>query len=394
MRKTETSLMSVFIMKIRKRIKTTELHGVAQSIKTNLLFLSVKLCVLRGYIYWYFPRRFFCLLGLVFFLFPLNSQESGGDKPTDSYIFPLALVLEWADYASNVWKPDWPLEIPPDAFKVQSGEISACEINSDDFTLDFKIDEAGRAEIFPFMLNGKMAQAALVYNELSEIQEMAITFPSGDNPWDFEFLEYRNSSPYLVRAYCGGTDGDEGVWYFIYYSWGIREILETWYDETGNALGIYGFTLVELDKKPRIWAIKDYSAPASADSDIEFSYDSRNLVTGISGPAGLFNVLYFREDAQRYWERRPTDDNAVGNIAAADNLVTTGNFTFQWDEMGLLRRLSGEDDNGQLLDCRYEYTLDEMGNWIERRETRRIRDLGFLVPAFGNTIRRILEYKK
>ena len=341
-------------------------------------------------------RRFLCLLGLVFFLFPLNGQESGGDKPTDSYIFPLALVLEWAEYAADWWKPDWPLEIPPDALKVQSGEISACEIKSDDFTLDFKIDKAGRAEIFPLILNGEMAQAAVVYNELSEIQEIAITFPSGDNLWELEFLEYRNSFPYLVRAYCAGTegaDGDaagdaDGVWYFIYYSWGISDILETWYDETGKALGVYGFSLTEVGRKPRIRAIKDYSA-AGTDSDTEFFYDSRSLVTGVSGPAGFFNVLYFREDSPRYWERRPTEVSTAG-----DSFVTAGKFTLQWDEMGLLRRLSGEDDNGLLVDCRYEYNLDERGNWIERRETRMIRDLGVLVPAPGTTFRRVLEYKK
>jgi hypothetical protein len=399
MRKPKTSLLSIFIMKIRRRIKTTELHGVTQSIKTVLLFSSVKLCVLpsvlsRGFINWHFPRRFLCLTCLFFSLSVLQAQSPNGDKPTDSYIFPLALVLEWAEYASGAWKPDWPLEIPPDAFKVQSGVISACEIISDDFTLDFKIDETGRAEIFPFMLNGEVAQAALVYNELSEIQEMAITFLSGDNPWDLEFLEYRNSFPYLVRAYCAGADGDDGLWYFIYYSYSRSEIIETWYDETGNALGVYGFSLAEVGKKPRIRAIKDYSAE-SADSDTELFYDSRGLVTEVSGPAGFFNVLYFREDSPRYWERRPTEDSAAGEEnATGDNLVTAGNFTLQWDGMGLLRRFSGEDDNGLLLDCRYEYTLDEMGNWIERRETRRIRYLGFLVPAPGTTIWRVLEYKK
>jgi len=339
-------------------------------------------------------RRFLCLLCLSFFLSTLHAQSSNADNQADNYIFPLALVLEWAEYASGLWKPDWPLEIPPDAFKVQSGEISACEIVSDDFTIDFKIDEAGRAEIFPLMLNGEIAQAALVYNDLSEIQEIAITFPSGDNPWDLEFLEYRNSFPYLVRAYSGGAEGAAGSWYFIYYSWGIREILETWYDETGKALGVYGFTLAEVGKKLRIWTIKDYSAPTSADSDTDLFYDSRGLVTGISGQAGSFNVLFFREDSPRYWERLPTEDSAAGDNTTGGNLVTSGKFTLQWDEAGLLRRLSGEDDKGQLLDCRYEYTLDEMGNWIERQETRRIRDLGLLVPAPGTTIRRILEYKE
>jgi len=240
------------------------------------------------------------------------------------------------------------------------------------------------------MLNGEIAQAALVYNELSEIQEIAITFPSGDDPWNLEFLEYRNTFPYLVRACCGDGTSDTGVWYFIYFSWGVSEILETWYDENGKAVGIYGFTLAEVGRKPRIRVVKAYSAE-SDDSDTELFYDSRGLVTGVSGPTGVFNVLYFRDDSPRYWEYRPVAKDAGDD---SETLIV-GNFTLQWDEMGLLRRLSGEDEsNNQLLDCRYEYTLDEMGNWIERRETRRIRDLGFLVPAPGNTISRILEYKK
>jgi len=347
--------------------------------------------------------RLFSLL-LFFFLFTFRvtpqAQQPGGKKSKTGDIFPLALVLEWADYASNVWKPDWPLEIPPDAFKVLSGEISFCEINGDDFSFDIKIDEAGRVEEFPFMLNGEMAQAALVYNGPSEeINELTITFPSGDNPWELEFLGYRNSFPYLVRAYNAASDGDDsasgdaaGSWYFIYYSWSNTEILETWYDESGNTLGIYGFTMTDIGQKSRIAAIKDYSAE-SDDSDTEFFYDSRGLITEISSPASVFSVLYFREDSPRYWERRPTEDNAAGD-SSAGNVVTAGKFTFQWDETGLLTRLSGEDDKGQLLDCRYEYTLDETGNWIERRETRRIRSMGFLVPAPGATLRRVLEYIK
>jgi len=335
-------------------------------------------------------RRFVCLVGLFFLLLQLHAQESDGEKPDSGGVFPLALVLEWAEYAAGWWKPDWPLEMPPDAFKVPLGEISACEINCDDFSLAYKIDEEGRVEEFPVMLNGEIAQAALVYSG-QNVQEIAVTFPSGDNPWKLEFLEYRNSSPYLVRAYCAGSEGDEGLWYFVYFSWGVSEILESWYDETGKALGAYGYSLAEVGRKYRIRAVKDYSAP-SPDNSTEFFYDSRGLVTGTSGPAGFFNVLYFREDSPRYWERRPTpiEENDSGD----DNLIVSGNFTFQWDETGLLRRLSGEDENGLLLDCRYEYTLDERGNWIERRETRMIRDLGLLVPAAGTTFTRVLEYKK
>jgi hypothetical protein len=327
---------------------------------------------------------------LLFFVLTLQAQSPNEEKPADGYIFPLALVLEWAECASERWKPDSPLEIPPDAFKVQTGEIFACEIKWDDFSLGFRIDETGRVTKFPFMLNGEMAQAALVYRGLSEIREMAVTFPSGEDAWRLEFLEYRNSFPYLVRAYCAdaagaeggaGFDNDAGVWYFIYFSWGLSEILETWYDENGKALGVYGFSLAEVGRKARIRTFWDYSV---SDGGTELFYDSRGLLAGASGPAGFFNVLYFREDFLRYWERRPEDNFAVA-----------GNFTLQWDEMGLLRRLSGEDENnGLLIDYRYEYTLDEKGNWIERRETRMIRDLGLLAPSSGTTFRRVKKKKK
>ena len=341
-------------------------------------------------------RRFFCLLGLVFFVFSLSSQDLNGEKSADGYIFPLALVLEWVEYAAEGWMPDWPLEIPPDAFRVQSGGISSCEILWDDFSLASEFDQEGRALTFPFMMNGKIAQAALTYTESLELSEIAVTFPSGDDPWNLEFLEYRNTFPYLVRACCGDGTSDSGLWYFIYFTWGVSEILETWYDENGKTVGIYGFTLAEVGKKPRIRAIKDYSDP---EGGTEFFYDSRRLVTGVSEPAGFFNVLYFRENSPRYWERRPVamdagDDNAEINTAL-DATIFGGNFSFQWDEAGFLRRLSREDDNADMfIDYRYEYALDEWGNWIERRETRMIRDLGLLVPSPGTTFRRILEYKK
>jgi hypothetical protein len=297
------------------------------------------------------------------------------------------------------------LEIPTDAFKVQLGEISGCEIIQDDFSLGFEIDESGRIVKFPVMLNGEIAQAEIVYNEFSVlsakpewrgsppvIQEMAVTFPSGNDPWELEFLEYRNSFPYLVRAYCGDPAGGEGgIWYFIYFSWGISEILESWYDENGQALGAYGFSLADVGKNPRIRTVKDYSAAGSSGGDTRLFYDSRGLVTGISGTAGVFNVLYFREDLPRYWESRPAAKDATED----SDSVIAGNFALQWDETGLLRRLSGEDENsGLLIDYRYEYTLDGRGNWIERRETRMIPQLGILVPSAGTVFRRVIEYKE
>jgi len=58
---------------MRKRIKTTELHRVARSLKTNLVFSSVKLCVLRGFISWYFSKIRNAVLFLFFLVFFLGT---------------------------------------------------------------------------------------------------------------------------------------------------------------------------------------------------------------------------------------------------------------------------------------------------------------------------------
>jgi hypothetical protein len=95
-------------------------------------------------------------------------------------------------------------------------------------------------------------------------------------------------------------------------------------------------------------------------------------------------VHFYREDLPRYWERRP--------VSEADE---AGNFSLQWDEANFLVRIRGEPENsGSFVDYRYEYELDEKGNWIERRETRMIRAFDLLVPSPGITIKRVLEYRK
>jgi hypothetical protein len=342
-------------------------------------------------------RRYFLLslLLLAFFTFStLNAQGTGGGSPGAGGIFPITLVLEGADYAVSkegalriVWRPDWPSRLPVDAFRVLSGEISRATIEGEGISLNLSFNPEGLLEEFPFMLNGRMAQVSLVYNEFSEKKEMLLAFPSWDDSnnsdedtWRLEFLEYRASFPYLVRA------SSLDVWYFIYFSGTMDEILETWYDVTGNFIGAFAFSLIEIDKEKRIGVIRDYRDPGST----EYFYDSRGLLTEAAGPLGVYKVLYYREDLPRYWERQP-----VGETSA-------GNFAFQYDEAGFIPRATGESGDGQ-FDYRFEYTVDERGNWIERRVIQMVYQEGILQPGLlqsgllapspGFTYRRILEYR-
>jgi hypothetical protein len=343
-------------------------------------------------------RRGSLLLLALFSISLLYAQGTGGGNlGADDGIFPITLVLEGADYAVSkdgvlraVWRPDWPPQIPVDAFRVLSGEISRATIEGEGISLNLTFDPQGRLEEFPFMLNGRMAQVNLVYNGFAEKKEMFITFPSWDGyyssdeePWKLEFLEYRGSSPYLVRA------SRLDVWYFVYFSGTMDEILETWYDVTGNFVDAFAFSLIEIDNEKRVGVMRDYRDPGSTD----FFYDSRGLLTESVGPLGVYKVLYYREDLPRYWERRP----------AGETDSSEGEFAFQWDGTGFIPRATGESGDGQ-FDYRYEYSVDERGNWIERRVIQMVYQPGILQPGLlqsgllapspGLTYRRILEYRE
>jgi hypothetical protein len=361
-----------------------------------------------------FRRACFIPLLALFPVLILVSQETPvEEKPSAPETFPLALVLEGAEFADDgnrAWRLDWPPELPPDAFKVKAGEVSRITVEGKGFSFAYSA-EGGRIKEFPFMLDGRMARVSLAYANIPEessetdfkVSSMSLTFPQAvsqnegeettedtaapaDEPWELDFLEYRDSYPSLVRASCGDT------WFFISLSRAGYEIMETWYDENGEAACAYGFSLVEIDKKLKIHKARDYSKGAYG-SGMERHYDSRGFITETSGPDGLYKVLYFREDQPRYWERRPGENEIAGDGA--------GMFTFQWDDNNFLVRLSSRAftefsglAGSNETDSRYEYLLDEKGNWIERRETSMIRAFNLLVPSPGTTVRRILEYKE
>jgi hypothetical protein len=300
---------------------------------------------------------------------PLGAQEAA--------LFPLSLVLEAAEYAS-LWRPDWPVDFPPDAFKVGSGFLAGASVEGEG-SFSYSAGPGGRAGAFPFMLNGRMVQAAIDYGPSMEILKIVISGetpeipddPSdeslADNAWEMEVMEYFDSRPMVLRVRRGDA------WYFISLSRGGNRIMETWYDEEGNMLGAYDFSLGEVGNEARIRNLRYYS---DNETLTEFHYDSRLLVSECSGPYGAYKALFYREDLPRYWERRPSGEGQE-----------SGSYTLQWDEAGFLRRITGGE-----IDCRYEYTLDVMGNWIERREIRMTRRLGLLAPSPGTTWKRVLEY--
>ena len=328
---------------------------------------------------------YICVMAFLVSLLPAQELREMEGQNAEGF-FPLALILEEAQYAGNgheswLWRPDWPLELPPDLFRAESGEYSKLSIEIEDLGFIIECGPDGRLEEFPFMLGGRVAWISINYDESRKIRKMILAFSPNDKSWEMEFLEYKDSFPSLVRA----SHGD--AWYFISLSKGGDTIMETWYDEEGNMLTSYGYSLTDIGHNRRIRNFRDYSQTGAV---TEYFYDSRCLLSDITGQDGDFSVLYYRNDLPRYWERRPR--NPVSLISDP-----VGKFSFQWDRNDLLLRIVRVDEDSAETDSpaeyRYEYSFDEAGNWTERREIRMFRRLGLLVPSPGMTIRRVVEYR-
>jgi hypothetical protein len=338
------------------------------------------------------------LLGLAAF-----SALPGQDAP-DSGLFPLSLLLDAAVSGESPWRPDWPAAMPPDSFDLVAGRAAALTLvlpagyeegafgngsgdsegaagdtaeEDGEAAVEYRLvrDAAGRFVEFPFFANGVLYQARADYGEAepSEPRKIVLDNPVTPDPWEFEFLEYRQGAPSLARISHGGA------WYFAAPEYLEKRTNETWYNAEGLAQGFFALEYRLQDGARRL-----VSTDSRSDEDeiiLVYDYNSAGRLSGISAPEGEYAALYNAASQPRYWER------------------PEGAYTLQWDEKGFLVRLAGEfrdetDDaaESRLIDIRYEYTLDERGNWIERREISFDRRFGRLVPGSSATIYRAIDY--
>ncbi|MDR2053954.1 MAG: hypothetical protein LBP80_11125 [Treponema sp.] len=279
----------------------------------------------------------------------------------------------------------------------------------------------GRFTDFPFFMDGGFFQTAVTYDELGRIAGLTV---SAAALWRIEFMEHDEGSglPVLARLNAGSpADADAGnaggadsggVWFFAALEYRGLSASETWYDPAGTGLAVYSYRYDGRDGKKRLSDSVDFLAGESRTG--EYHYDSWGNLTGVGG---AYSAVY-REDRPQYW-RRPlplspaagdaaagtaaaavSGDAAVGGDAAAEG-ASSGEipwrFIFQWDERRLVTGLLGypEDESaGDGWDIRYDYAMDGVGNWTERREIRMIRRGGYLFPRAGVLVSRKIDYRE
>ncbi|MDR1318338.1 MAG: hypothetical protein LBJ90_01825 [Treponema sp.] len=352
-------------------------------------------------------RRFFS--GFLFFVslgFLFGEEDTAPP-------FPLIPLLETAVSGELRWRPDWPPEIPPDAFsaggRAERGAPREILLAGGAGTFTLRRDEAGRLRVFPFFSKGKSLQAEFEYGRSGDIGSVKTLVP-GEDPWRFEFpegfLPYGGGSAVSlpVKASRGGA-----VFYVFFFE-APGFLSETWYDGDGNFLVYYK---AEIYRDSSSWRVRSLEKRDAAGADFEDrSFDSEGNITELSSPEGIFTALY-RLKRPLYWTRPPalTDASALADAGAsadasapadtpadaAEDLAASPeapvSFILQWDERGYLTIMkSAETKEGDIAEYRYEYDLDPRGNWTKRQGLSMTSGFGLLIPGAGLSWIRQITY--
>jgi hypothetical protein len=347
------------------------------------------------------------LLALVL-VFPCGAQNppATGPEPPEaeepSGIFPLSLVLEALQGPRpRLWRPDWPPEIPPDAFEAEGAAAVLVELGEagggeegeysgpllDRYRLAW--DSRGRPAELPLALPAAgpagdplFVQARLRYEGEEGLASLDLEIPGPDSPSGT--LRIRFEEPYLPGSLPPLRVEYGDRLYHVRFHAGIHEITETWFDPRGIFLAYFKTRIESPEEGSPAWRIlglegaeygRDESGWGPKESGVyrlSFFYESGGNLSERAGPGGSFSAIY--GERPLYWSR------------------ASRQFSLQWDQGGRLVRLRDLGGDGPSpVDFRYEYEFDSRGNWILRREIALYRAGNLLLPAYGrDLVRRVL----
>jgi hypothetical protein len=258
---------------------------------------------------------------------------------------------------------------------------------------------------FPFVINGEIVQVSCTRNKGGVISNININIKAtktaetseseneseSSNTIDIEFLKYdENNNPALARVNNGGA------WSFV--SFNNAAFLEGVTDENGVLQGAFILKKAEINGKPYLTNIEYNSAAEGTSKSQTFFYDSFGKISGIEISSGTETNIDGENEPQSY--------NAIFNGKGLVQWERNGDvYNFQWDEKKHLVAMdckitntagSENGENGEITEAEflYEYTFDNRGNWIERRELGMEQIAGISNAGTITVIKRKIQYKK
>jgi hypothetical protein len=331
-------------------------------------------------------------------------------------------------YGDGRWRPDWPVEIAPDAFTVK-GRAAAVTVELTGvweagaesalrgpryrgITYRLAWDSQGRLAAFPLALGLEergLDPPALVFAQVEVrrgegIEELRILAPAP--PAEEAGAENLAGETALAGTPAAGEDPAGGpaglsadmiIWsvlfsdpflpgmppgkgpvkvqtgedtYYVIFDGGGGRITETWYDPLGDFIAYFETRIEPGDAGPRVLGLRGQNF------NRDYRYESGGNLSECSGDQGFFSALYGGRVRPLYW------------TAGRD-------YGLSWDEED---RLIAMRDLGPAPGAsgdfpaafRYEYDFDSRGNWIRRREIALFRRENLLIPGrMWETVRQI-----
>jgi hypothetical protein len=375
-------------------------------------------------------------LGLfVFFIyFSLSflpaQDKSVAEEQELSPPFSIIPLLETVFAGELYWRPDWPREIPPDAFKVKGNAVRVTlTIDSEEYRIGR--DGVGWLVEFPVLIGGVLIQAEALRGSDGGILGLSLApqpksssaqagffegSPSGDGenePWAVDFpFPLLSDSAFPGAGLPVRVSRGESSWFVLFHE-SRGEISETWYDPEGNLAGYYK-ALINRNLPPQSrssgidgaaggrdggasWQVLSLEGRSDKGTETEdYYFESGGNISEVSSSRGIFSAVYgprgmpfYRElpgvPAVHFYPTGGINSEAIAPIEAQPH-----SYALQWDEQGFLVHMRGAAEDNP--DYRYEYKLDERLNWVERWETGMIRRFGVLTPEPVQYIKRQIVY--
>jgi len=294
-------------------------------------------------------------------------------KDGDAWDFFLLPLLETVFSGNINWCPDWPADIPPDAFLTDGNrKARIIELSNEADTFLLRRNSEGRLLEFPFFYKYGYAKVTAVYSASGCVSAMTVSiknFASQDGgeqaeeeTWDInfsaDFLPYSELSTGGSFPPVTVTSGD--TVYFVFFFESPAFLTETWYDKDGNMLVFCKAPVYVENGAWRITSMQIFESPDPR--FIDYFYDSYGNISQVHSDDSVLSAI-FTENRPVFWQD------------------TDLQYEFQWDNRRVLSvtRASGETED-LFTEYRYEYQFDSFGNWIKRSETAYRIQFGLLTP--------------
>ncbi|MDR0444461.1 MAG: hypothetical protein LBH44_13765 [Treponema sp.] len=327
-------------------------------------------------------------LTFIFLSYAVVSQTleiQDAEAPKKPLIFSILPIIETAFSGELSWRPDWPLDIPPDAFFPigKNKEPGTLELYNVSVNYKVKRDDNNRLVEYPFFLPDECVKIEMAYASNGALLNMIISFDEkettetddesqNENKKTFNVKFPENFMPYTDLSPGGSfppveiSSGDDIFYVFFFESPAF--LTETWYDSEGVFLS-FNKALVNRDNSAwRIWSLQMHNAGDTLIDD--YYFDSSGNVTEIRRQDRRFSAVY-GNGLPRFWQ------------------CPDFRSELQWDTQGFLTavKTTGETTDAN-IDYTYEYKRDEAGGWSERQETAFVSrfDLSIPEPTYSRGI--------